>query len=168
MTNKKPCSESRTIQTDLVLPNDTNSRNTLFGGTLMSRIDRVAGIAAMKHCRRASVTASMDSVDFLHPITIKDAVTLEAFVTWTGNSSMEVFVKVTAENTLTGEKQTAATSFLTFVALDEKGNPAVVPSVYPETEEEEYLFETGEDRARNRKIRRSQSKHFAHKFGEKK
>ncbi|KKK36834.1 hypothetical protein WQ57_17400 [Mesobacillus campisalis] len=165
---KKPCSASRTIQTDLVLPNDTNGHNTLFGGALMSRIDRVAGIAAMKHCRMATVTASMDSVDFLHPITLRDAVTLEAFVTWTGKSSMEVFVSVTAENTFTGEKRAAATSFLTFVALDEKGNPTAVPSVYPETEEEEFLFSSGEERAQNRKMRRSHSREFASKFGAKK
>ena len=165
---KIACSESRTIQTDLVLPNDTNTHHTLFGGTLMSRIDRVAGIAAMKHCRTASVTASMDSVDFLNPITLSDAVTLEAFVSWTGKSSMEVFVNVTAENVLTGERRTAATSFLTFVAIDENGNPVNVPSVYPETEEERYLYETGEERAQNRKLRRAQSKEFSQKFGRKK
>ncbi|MGG3469544.1 acyl-CoA thioesterase [Neobacillus pocheonensis] len=165
---KLACSVSRTIQTDLVLPNDTNSHHTLFGGALMSRIDRVAGIAAMKHCRKALVTASTDSVDFLHPITLKDAVTLEAFVTWTGKSSMEVFVNVTAENALTGESRTAATSFLTFVALDEEGNPTAVPPVFPETEEEKYLFETGEERAHNRKLRRGQSKHLAQTFGRKK
>lgn len=162
---KKSCSESRTIQTDGVLPNDTNPHLTLFGGALMSRIDRVAGIAAIKHCRKPTVTASTDSVDFLHPITLKDAVTLEAFVTWTGTSSMEVFVKVTADNLFTGESRVAATSFLTFVSLDEDGRPTPVPSVYPETEEEHYLFDTGEARAIARKLRREQSKHLAHTFG---
>jgi acyl-CoA hydrolase len=161
---KKACSESRTIQTDLVLPNDTNAHHTLFGGALMSRIDRVAGIAAMKHCQKAVVTASTDSVDFLNPITLQDAVTLEAFVTWTGNSSMEVFVNVTAQNTCTSEIRTAGTAFLTFVSLDEDGNHSIVPSVYPETKEEKYLFETGEERARARKLRRGQSKQFAHIF----
>ena len=139
---KKSCSESRTIQTDGVLPNDTNPHQTLFGGALMSRIDRVAGIAAVKHCRKPTVTASTDSVDFLHPITLQDAVTLEAFVTWTGNTSMEVFVKVIADNLFTGGSRVAARSFLTFVSLDEEGHPATVPSVYPETEEEHYLFNT--------------------------
>lgn len=168
MMERKACSVSRTIQTDLVLPNDTNVHHTLFGGALMSRIDRVAGIAALKHCKKSVVTASTDSVDFLHPITLQDAVTLEAFVTWTGKSSMEVFVNVTAENTRTGEIRTAATSFLTFVAIEEDGNPSVVPSVYPESEEEKYLFETGEERAHVRQMRRGQSKHFAHKFGREK
>jgi acyl-CoA hydrolase len=133
----------------------------------MSRIDRVAGIAAIKHCRKPTVTASTDSVDFLHPITLKDAVTLEAFVTWTGTSSMEVFVKVTADNLFTGESRVAATSFLTFVSLDEDGRPTPVPSVYPESEEEHYLFDTGETRAIARKFRREQSKHLAHTFGHK-
>lgn len=164
---KKSCSESRTIQTDGVLPNDTNPHQTLFGGALMSRIDRVAGIAAVKHCRKPTVTASTDSVDFLHPITLQDAVTLEAFVTWTGNTSMEVFVKVTADNLFTGESRVAATSFLTFVSLDEEGHPAPVPFVYPESEEELYLFNTGEERSIARKLRREQSKHLAHTFGRK-
>ena len=164
---KKSCSESRTIQTDGVLPNDTNPHQTLFGGALMSRIDRVAGIAAVKHCRKPTVTASTDSVDFLHPITLQDAVTLEAFVTWTGNTSMEVFVKVIADNLFTGGSRVAATSFLTFVSLDEEGHPAPVPSVYPETEEEHYLFNTGEERSIARKLRREQSKHLAQTFGQK-
>lgn len=164
---KKSCSESRTIQTDGVLPNDTNPHQTLFGGALMSRIDRVAGIAAIKHSGKPTVTASTDSVDFLHPITLQDAVTLEAFVTWTGNTSMEVFVKVTADNFFTGESRVAATSFLTFVSLDQEGHPSPVPTVYPETEEEHHLFNTGKERAIARKLRREQSKHFAQKFGRK-
>ncbi|WP_420491635.1 acyl-CoA thioesterase [Neobacillus drentensis] len=164
---KKACSESRTIQTDGVLPNDTNPHQTLFGGALMSRIDRVAGIAAVKHCGKPVVTASTDSVDFLHPITLQDAVTLEAFVTWTGNTSMEVFVKITADNYFTRESRVAATSFLTFVSLDEKGRPAPVPTVYPETEEEHYLFNSGKERSITRKLRREQSKHLAQTFGRK-
>ncbi|WP_051633615.1 acyl-CoA thioesterase [Bacillus sp. UNC41MFS5] len=164
---RKSCSESKTIQTDGVLPNDTNPHQTLFGGALMSRIDRVAGIAAIKHSGKPTVTASTDSVDFLHPITLEDAVTLEAFVTWTGTTSMEVFVKVTADNFFTKESRVAATSFLTFVSLDKEGHPAPVPSVYPETEEEHYLFDTGEARSIARKLRREQSKHLAQTFGRK-
>jgi acyl-CoA hydrolase len=80
---------------------------------------------------------------------------------------MEVFVKVKADNLFTGGSRVAATSFLTFVSLDEEGHPAPVPSVYPETEEEHYLFNTGEERAIARKLRRKQSKHLAKTFGRK-
>src|SRR5690606_42115990 len=108
---------------------DTNHHGTLFGGKLMGYIDDVASIAAIKFPRNPVVSASTDSVDFIKPIRVGDAVTLKAFVTWTGTSSMEVFVKVTSENLLTGEQAIAALSFLTFVALDEDGKPTPVPQV---------------------------------------
>jgi acyl-CoA hydrolase len=158
---RKPCSESRVFQTNRVLPPDTNNHQTLFGGKLMSYIDVVASISAQKHCRASIVTASMDSVDFLHPIRPTDAIHLESFVTFTGNSSMEVFVKVIAEHLITGESKVAATSFITFVSLDEQGKPKKVPAVYPETEEEKYLYESGPERTQLRKNRRKLSIYLA-------
>lgn len=160
-TNRKPCSESRVLQTNRVLPPDTNNHQTLFGGKLMSYIDVVASISAQKHCRASIVTASMDSVDFLHPIRPTDAVHLESFVTYTGSSSMEVFVKVISEHLITGETKVAATSFITFVSLDESGKPKRVPEVYPETDEEKYLFESAIDRMKLRKDRRKLSIYLA-------
>ncbi|WP_416826390.1 acyl-CoA thioesterase [Ectobacillus polymachus] len=157
----KFCKESKSIKTSRVFPNDTNSHNTLFGGRLMSWIDDVASIAASRHCRHTTVTASTDSVDFLCPITKADAVCLEAYVTWTGRTSMEVFVKITAENLITSERKIAATSFLTFVAIDENGKPAEVPTVVPETEEEKFLHDTAEERAKRRKENRLHSKKLA-------
>ncbi|PLR85081.1 acyl-CoA thioesterase [Bacillus canaveralius] len=159
--NSKPCSESRVFQTNRVMPPDTNNHQTLFGGKLMASIDVVASISAAKHCRSECVTASMDSVDFLHPIRPTDAVHLESFVTYTGSSSMEIFVKVIAEHLINGESIVAATSFLTFVSLDEKGKPKRVPQVYPETEEEKYLFNSAEDRMKQRKARRKLSVYLA-------
>ncbi|MDQ0861057.1 acyl-CoA thioesterase [Bacillus sp. V2I10] len=159
--NSKPCSESRVFQTNRVLPPDTNNHQTLFGGKLMASIDVVASISAAKHCRSECVTASMDSVDFLHPIRPTDAVHLESFVTFTGRSSMEVFVKVTAEDLKSGESRVAATSFITFVSLNEQGKPKAVPRVYPETEEEKYLFDSGEERSLIRKARRKASITFS-------
>lgn len=164
MTNipdKRPCSDSRVFQTNRVLPPDTNNHHTLFGGKLMASIDVVASISAAKHCRSECVTASMDSVDFLHPIRPTDAVHLESFVTYTGSSSMEVFVKVIAEHLITGETKVAATSFITFVSLDERGKPNRVPAVYPETEEEKYLFDSAEERLKSRKARRKLSIYLA-------
>jgi acyl-CoA hydrolase len=127
----------------------------------MSYIDDIASISASKLCRVTAVTASTDSVDFLLPIRPTDSVALESFVTWTGRTSMEVFVKVITENLRSGKKDIAATSFLTFVGLDENNKPVPVPQIVPETEEEKKLFETAGHRSEMRKTRREQSKKFA-------
>ena len=157
MENKKYCRESLAIKTSLVSPPDTNIHGTMFGGKLMAYIDDVAAIAAMRHARKLAVTASSDSVDFLHPIIEGNSVCLEAFVSYTGRTSMEVFVKVVSENMLTGDRHICAVSFLTFVALDENGHPSEVPQVVPETEEEKHLYETAKDRLEIRKKRRKDS-----------
>ena len=102
MENKKYCRESLAIKTSLVSPPDTNIHGTMFGGKLMAYIDDVAAIAAMRHARKLAVTASSDSVDFLHPIIEGNSVCLEAFVSYTGRTSMEIFVKVVSENMLNG------------------------------------------------------------------
>ncbi|ALS23482.1 MULTISPECIES: acyl-CoA thioesterase [Paenibacillus] len=153
--------ESRCYKTSRVFPTDVNNHNTLFGGKLMAYIDDIASIAASKHCRRNVVTASTDSVDFLSPVRTTDSVCLESFVTWTGRSSMEVFVKVITEDLKTGERTIAATSFLTFVALDDNKKPVAIPAVIPETEEEIRLHETAVHRAEMRRLRREESKKFA-------
>lgn len=127
----------------------------------MSYIDDIASIAASKLCRTNTVTASTDSVDFLLPIHPSDSVTLEAFVTWTGRSSMEVFVKVIREGLMTGDRKVAATAFLTFVALDENNGKVIVPQVIPETEEEVQLHQTAPSRAAIRRQRREESKQLA-------
>ncbi|MFP3726409.1 acyl-CoA thioesterase [Priestia filamentosa] len=164
----KYCRESRSVHTSRVFPNDFNDHNTLFGGKLMSDVDLIASIAATRHSRAECVTASTDSVDFLHPINPADSVCYEAFVTYTGRSSMEVFVKIIKENLMTGERVLAATAFLTFVALDENKKPLQVPEVIPETEEEKKLYETGDERAKRRKERRDLSKNIANFFTTKK
>ncbi|MCM3691664.1 acyl-CoA thioesterase [Neobacillus niacini] len=162
--NPKTCNESRVVRTGRIFPNDVNNHNTLFGGRLMSDMDMIASISAVRHARKEVVTASTDSVDFLSPITQQDSVCIESFVTWTGTSSMEVFVKVIAENLMTGNRKIAATAFLTFVALDEDGKPSKVPEIFPETEEEKKLFETGKARAEKRKEHRKNSKELASYF----
>jgi acyl-CoA hydrolase len=158
---KRYVKDSRCIKTSRVFPTDVNNHNTLFGGKLMAYIDDIASISAAKHCRRSVVTASTDSVDFLYPIKPTDSVSLESYVTWTGRSSMEVFVKVITEDLLSGERKIAATSFLTFVALDENKRPIPVPSVIPQSQEENKLHETAPQRAEARKTRREQSRKFA-------
>src|SRR4051794_6314853 len=117
----KTCNESRVIRTSRIFPNDVNNHNTLFGGKLMSDMDMLASISATRHSRSECVTASTDSVDFLSPITPESSVCFESFVTYTGSSSMEVFVKIIAESLLGGNRRIAATAFFTFVALDDDG-----------------------------------------------
>ena len=153
--------ESKSYKTSRVFPSDVNNHNTLFGGKLMSYIDEIASISAAKHCRKSVVTASTDSVDFLFPITPSNSVCLESFVTWTGKSSMEVFVKVITEDLRNGNRKIAATAFLTFVALGDDGKSVAVPQVVPETNEEIMLHETALKRAEMRKFRKLENKKFA-------
>ncbi|WP_099222280.1 acyl-CoA thioesterase [Listeria costaricensis] len=158
---KKACKESLVIKTSRVFPQDTNNHNTLFGGKLMTYIDDTASISASRHCRVGIVTASTDSVDFLKPIKNDHSVCLESYVASVGRSSMEIFVKVISENLKTGERYLAATSFLTFVAIDDNGKTVTVPEVYPETEEEKMIFEGAEIRAKARKERLRGSRKLA-------
>lgn len=150
----KRTSESRTVMTEIILPADTNYHGTVFGGYVMSKIDKVATIASMRHSRSPVVTASSDSLDFLAPIREGEAMILESFVSWTHRSSMEVYVKVESENLYTGERKLTATSYLTFVALDDANNPVPVPPVVPETEEERQHYESAAQRYAQRKRRK--------------
>ncbi|SDB91282.1 acyl-CoA thioesterase [Shouchella lonarensis] len=158
MTTTKRSRESRTVLTDIVLPPDTNYHGTIFGGNVMAYVDKVASIAAMRHSRMQVVTAASDSFDFLAPIKTGEAICIEGYVTSTRTTSMEVFVKVEAEDLLTGERRQAATSYLTFVALDGNGKPASVPRVVPETEEEKWHFAGAQERYEIRKRRREQQR----------
>ncbi|UKK98777.1 acyl-CoA thioesterase [Brevibacillus brevis] len=146
MTEARPIQQSRTFLTDLVLPPDTNHHHTIFGGKVMAYVDKIACIAAMRHCRKPVVTASSDSFDFLAPIKTGEALNLEAYVTWTHKTSMEVFVRVEAENLLTGEKRMTARAYLTMIALDDQGKPTSVPGVIPDTEEERIQYEKAKER----------------------
>ncbi|MBB6669200.1 acyl-CoA thioesterase [Cohnella nanjingensis] len=152
----RPIANSRSVMTEMVFPGDTNHHGTMFGGTLMQYIDKIAAIAAMRHCNMPVVTASTDSLDFLSPIKVGEAIELEAFVTWTHRSSMEVYCVVRAENLFTGEKRLTVTAFSTFVALNEQGRPAAVPAVYPENDAERALHDSAAERFALRQKRRKQ------------
>ena len=156
----KTARESRTIQASLIQPSDTNYYGTMFGGSMMAYIDEVAAIAAMRHSRRPCVTASIDSIDFLAPVKMGHSICLEAVVSSTGRTSMEIFVKVISENLRTGERTLTATSFLTFVAVDEEGRPVEVPALIPETEEEKYLMASAGERKQMRAERKKKTQEF--------
>lgn len=163
--DSKPCTYSLAVKTSHVLPPDTNAHGTLFGGKLMAHIDDVGAISAARHARKPVVTASTDSVDFLAPVIEGDAVCVEAFVTWTHNTSMEIFVKAVTEDLQTGDRKVCTTAFMTFVALDENGKPSAVPSVYPATDQEKDLHQSAPSRAEQRKARKKHSKQIASTFG---
>ncbi len=141
MPNQKFAKDSVTIMTEMVLPNDTNTLNNLMGGRLMHWMDIVAAIAAQKHCNRIVVTASADSISFKEPINLGNVVTLRSQVTRAFNSSMEVFIEVTAEDIPANKKIMTHRAFFTFVAVDQNGKPIEVPLVVPETPEEIEFYE---------------------------
>ena len=127
--------------TELVLPNDTNTLNNLMGGRMMHWLDIVSAISAQKHSNRIVVTASVDNVSFKTSIKLGNVVTLEAQVTRAFSSSIEVHVNVYAEDIPSGTKVKSNEAFLTFVAVDQLGNPIDVPEAIPETEEEQRLYD---------------------------
>lgn len=140
--------------TQLVLPNDTNQLGNLLGGQVMHWIDLVAAIAAARHSQRVCVTASVDELNFIHPIKLGEVVTLLASVNRVFRTSMEVGVKVLSENMLTGTIRHANTAYLTFVALDQNGAPTQVPQIQIETEQEQRRFDNALTRRDERLVRR--------------
>ncbi len=137
----KTASNSATVMNELVLPNDTNVLGNLMGGRLMHWMDIAAALAAMRHCNCAVVTASVDNISFQNPVKLGNIVTLETKVTRAFNSSMEVYLKVTGEDTQTQFKYISNEAYLTFVALDPNGRPRAVPELIPETEEEKKYYD---------------------------
>ncbi len=137
----RPVRYSQVTFADLAEPHSVNVAGTLFGGTILGFIDRAAAFCAMKHAGRPVVTKSMDSVEFNEPIHIGELVIAMASVNYTGTTSMEVGIKVLAQNPVTGEERHTNTCYATFVALDEEGRPTRVPAVLPETEEEKRRWE---------------------------
>ncbi len=140
MPKAKKALDSRTIMTEMVMPNDTNSLGNLMGGNLLRMMDVVGAICAQKHSNRIVVTASVDNVSFKKAIPLGHVVTLEAQVTRSFNSSMEVMVNVFSENIPAGTKENTNSAFLTFVAVDQSGRPIEVPELIPNTEQETELF----------------------------
>jgi acyl-CoA hydrolase len=134
-------SESLTILTDLVLPSETNPLNNLFGGELLARMDRAASIAARRHSRRITVTASVNHVAFNRAIPLGSVVTVEAKVSRSFKTSMEIYIDVWIEDRESGIRSKANEAIYTFVAVDDSGRPIEVPAIDPQTEEEKLRFD---------------------------
>lgn len=153
-----PVSASYSDYTELALLNDANSLGNLLGGKVMHLVDLAAAMAAMRHSRRTVVTASVDQMSFLHPVRIGQWVRLRSAVNRVFRTSMEVGVKVWVEDLIKGEMLHTSSAYLTFVALDSDGHPAVVNPVVPETDEEVRRFlEAGERREYRLSLRKKKA-----------
>ena len=138
--------ETRTEMTWIVMPGQCNSLGTVFGGQVMAWIDVCAAVAAQRFCRGNVVTASMDSMSFTGPIQLGQIAVIQAQVNWAGRTSMEVGVRVDAEDPKTGTRLHTSTAYLTFVALDEHRNKVAVPALSPQTEDEHRRFHEAQER----------------------
>lgn len=134
-------SETLSITTKVVLPNDTNTLGNLFGGQLLAWMDVIASVSAHRHSKRVVVTASVNHVSFQRPIKHASIVTLEAKVSRAFSSSMEIFVDVFVEDPVTGQRDKCNEAIYTFVAVDQNGGPIQVPELIPESDEEKERFE---------------------------
>ena len=142
----RPPRLSHTTVAEVMMPHMANHLGNVHGGVILGMLDRVGAVSAIRHSQRICVTASVDRVDFREPIHLGELVTMYASVNYAHRTSVEVGVRVEAENLLTGERRHTNTCYLTFVALDDAGRPAPVPAVLPETEEERRRFREAEAR----------------------
>ena len=156
MDQGKSVRTSQVIMTQLVLPQHTNALGTMFGGVLMSWIDIAGAIASQRHCNSEVVTASIDQLNFVAPVKIGWVVNMKASVNFTSKTSMEVGVRIEAENPKTSELFHTASAYMTFVALGSDGRPKSVPPLVLETDLEKRRFAAAlrrrEQRLQNRKV----------------
>ncbi|MEM9986602.1 MAG: acyl-CoA thioesterase [Bacteroidota bacterium] len=170
MMKAKRVSDTYTLKTELVLPNDTNNLNNLMGGKLLHWMDVVAAISAQRATNRTVVTVAVDFVEFNNPIPMGSIVILEAYVTRTFSSSLEIRIDVAIESLTTGERKESNTAYYTFVAVDQSGRPIPVTPVKPETKEEKALYESAQKRREMRlllagRISPDEAEHVKEMFG---
>jgi acyl-CoA hydrolase len=142
----KPVRDSQHETSELMMPHHANNLWHVFGGVMLSMMDKTAAVAAFRHCRMNVVTASIDRVDFREPIHVGDLVVMKASVNFVGRTSMEVGVRVEAEELLSGRRRHTNSCYLTFVAVDRNGRPIEVMPVVPETPDETRRFEAARRR----------------------
>ncbi len=135
---------------EVVLPNDANPLGNILGGKVMHLMDIAGAIAAHRHCRSLVVTASVDNLDFIHPIRVGQLIVLRSRITRAFHTSMEAEVKVFLEDYLTGERRQTSSAFVTYVALDSEGKPKEVPPLVPRTVEEKRRYREALERRRLR------------------
>jgi acyl-CoA hydrolase len=146
----KTVRESQHETSELMMPEHANNMGHVFGGVILSMMDKAAAIAAFRHSRASVVTASIDRVDFREPIHLGDLVVMKASVNYVGRTSMEVGVRVEAEELLTGRRRHTNSCYLTFVAVDRAGRPIEVPGLIPETPDEVRRYDAAKERRARR------------------
>jgi acyl-CoA hydrolase len=146
----KTVKESQHESSEIMMPQHANNLGHVFGGVILSLMDKVAAIAAYRHARTNVVTASIDRVDFREPVHVGDLVILKSSVNYVGRTSMEVGVRVETENMVTGRRRHTNSCYLTFVAVDRDGRPVPVPDLKPETDEEQRRNYAASERRRRR------------------
>lgn len=132
----KTVKESSVIMAQVMTSQDINVTGNVHGGVIMKLIDTAAGVVAYRHARTSVVTASIDRLDFHHPVFVGDFVSIKASANLVGKTSMEIGARVEAENLITGEIRHTASAYLTYVALGEDGRPTVLPPLILETDDE--------------------------------
>jgi acyl-CoA hydrolase len=152
----QPASQSASVLVRWMSIGDANSAGFVHGGVVMKLCDDVAGIAAIRHCRGRVVTAAMDRMTFLQPVNVGELVTCSASVNAAWRTSMEVGVRVEAENPRTGERRHTSTAYLTLVAVDDEGSPTPVPPLVTESDTERRREREAELRRQNRLAEREQ------------
>jgi acyl-CoA hydrolase len=157
MSEGKSVRESISEYSELALPTDVNPLGNLLGGKVMHLVDLAAALAATRHTRLPVVTVSVDSLQFLEPVHVGELIILRSSVNRVFRTSMEVGVKVTTENLLTGYCVHTCSAYLTFVALDETGKPTVAPQVIPETEDEKRRYQEAGQRREYRLAQRERN-----------
>lgn len=152
MTSKRRTVASSAIDKHVykVFPNDMNAQDTVFGGMIMAKCDRLALVVAERHSARVCVTAAVDSIHFRAPAKGNDTLLFSLALNRSWGSSMEIGARVEAENSYTGEVRHILSAFFTFVALDDDGKPVDVSAVIPETEDQKRRFENAEIRRQGR------------------
>ncbi|MEV0798323.1 acyl-CoA thioesterase [Kribbella sp. NPDC050281] len=154
--SSRPTSVTRLSLSHITAQNETNLLGTVHGGVIMTLVDSVAGVVAARHSGGAAVTASMDEMVFLVPVRVGDVIHLSGQVNWTGRSSMEVGVRITADRwDAVGPEVHVASAYLVFVGVDEHGKPREVPQVIAETDEERRRLREAEIRRHHRLARRA-------------
>jgi uncharacterized protein (TIGR00369 family) len=146
----KTMSASKISIAQLMQPEHANNLGNVHGGWVMKLVDEAGALACMRHAQRRVVTVAIDQMVFRQPIRIGDLVILNAEVTYTGRTSLEAEVQVTAENPVTGEQTHTNTAYLVYVAMDEEGQPAPVPALYAETDDEKARMQRARDRQKHR------------------
>jgi uncharacterized protein (TIGR00369 family) len=158
MMDGKKISESRVIIAQVMNPENANPVGNVHGGDIMKLIDTAGGVAATRHARAHVVTASIDRLDFHHPVFVGDFLTLKAQVNYVGNTSMEIGVRVEAENLITGETRHTGSAYLTFVALDAQKRPIKLPLLILETEADKHRNQEAMERKQMRLAEKKKEK----------